>query len=134
MIDPLYFANTAICLACGMALLLAWRRDHNQSFLRMVGLAFLLHALLPGGYALMRSSPAPLNLAALGVLLLVALYSAGLILMSVAYLAERPLSRRDQRIGAAVLAGVPRLTVGGAHLLDELVDHRLEGRAVHVGE
>ena len=52
----------------------------------------------------MRSSPAPLNLAALGVLLLVALYSAGLILMSVAYLAERLTSRRrDQRIGAAVL-------------------------------
>ncbi|WP_374368544.1 hypothetical protein [Piscinibacter sp.] len=104
MIDPLYFANTAICLACGAALLLAWRRDHNQSFLRMVGLAFLLHALLPGGYALMRASPAPLNLVALGLLLLVALFSAGLILMSVAYLADRPLSRRDQRIGAAVLA------------------------------
>ncbi len=104
MIDPLYFANTAICLACGAALLLAWRRDHNQSFLRMVGLAFLLHALLPGAYALMRASPAPLNLVALGLLLLVALFSAGLILMSVAYLADRPLSRRDQRIGAVVLA------------------------------
>ena len=68
--------------------------------------AFLLHALLPGGYALMRSSPAPLNLAALGVLLLVALCSAGLILMSVAYLAERPLAARPahRRRGARALA------------------------------
>jgi diguanylate cyclase (GGDEF)-like protein/PAS domain S-box-containing protein len=103
VLEPLYLANTAISLACGAALLLAWRRDQEQSFLRMVGLAFLLHALLAPAYAVMRSSPAPLATLALGALLLVAMLSAGLILMGVAYLAERPLSRREQRRGALVL-------------------------------
>ncbi len=105
MIEPLYVANTAISLASGAALLLAWRRDHEQSFLRVVGLAFLLHALLAPAYALMQSSTPPLSLVALGVMLLVAMFSAGLILMGVAYLAERPLTRRDQGMGLLVLLG-----------------------------
>jgi hypothetical protein len=40
----------------------------------------------------------------------------------------------DQRIRAAVLAGVPRLALGGAELLGHLVEHRLDGRAVDIGE
>ncbi|MFT3663786.1 putative bifunctional diguanylate cyclase/phosphodiesterase [Piscinibacter sp.] len=103
MTEALYAANSAVCLGCGAALLLAWRRDHEQAFLRMVGLAFLLHALLAPSYAAMRASAPPLDRLALGVILLVAMLSAGLVLMGVAYLAERPLTRRQQRISLALL-------------------------------
>ena len=42
----------------GVALLLAWQRDNSQAFLRMVGLAFLLHAGLPPAYIAL-SAPEP---------------------------------------------------------------------------
>ncbi len=103
-VDWVYAANAAVCLGCGAALLLAWRRDHEQAFLRMMGLAFLLHAALAPAYALMQSAQPAVHLSGLTVLVGVAVLSAGLILMGVAYLAERPLTRREQRIGALVLA------------------------------
>lgn len=102
--DWVYPANTALCLACGTALLLAWRRDHEQAFLRMMGLAFLLHAALAPAYALLPSADPRVHFAGLAVLVGVAMVSAGLILMGVSYLAERPLTRREQRIAALVLA------------------------------
>lgn len=104
MIDWLYVANAAGCLACGVALLLAWRRDHDQAFLRMIGLAFLLHAALAPAYALMQSNDRVTAFAGMAMLVGVAMLSAGLILMGVGYLADRPLTRREQRVGALVLA------------------------------
>ncbi len=119
MLEPLYLANTAVSLACGLSLLLAWRRDHAQSFLRMVGLAFVLHALLAPTYALMRSSTPPASQIALAVMLLVATLSAGLILMGVAYLADRPVARRDQRLGliALVAAAAALMPLGDPRAL-----------------
>ncbi|TXC67167.1 diguanylate cyclase [Piscinibacter aquaticus] len=102
--DWVYPANTALCTACGAALLLAWRRDHEQAFLRMMGTAFVLHAALAPAYALLPSADPLVRFTGLAVLVGVAMVSAGLILMGVGYLADRPLTRREQRIAALVLA------------------------------
>lgn len=40
----------------------------------------------------------------------------------------------DERVGAAVVAGVPGVSFGGAHPLHEVVDDGLEEGAVHIGQ
>ncbi|WP_341891754.1 EAL domain-containing protein [Variovorax sp. YR752] len=120
MTHPVYLANVAICLAFGGALLLAWQRDRSQAFLRMVGLAFLLHAALPPAYQLMTDGGVPaLRTAGLVTLVAVALLSAGLIAMGVGHLADRPFTRRRQRLGTAVLAviGLGLLPLGAPFAL-----------------
>lgn len=104
MTHAIFAANVVVCLAFGIALLLAWQRDRSQAFLRMVGLAFVLHAALPPAYLLMTAGGAAAHIAGLTCLMAAALFSAGLIAMGVSYLADRPLSRRRQQVGAALLA------------------------------
>jgi diguanylate cyclase (GGDEF)-like protein/PAS domain S-box-containing protein len=117
--QAVFVANIAICLAFGVALLLAWQRDHSQAFLRMVGLAFMLHAALPPAYLAMTGEQAGWRFAGLLVLVVVALFSAGLIAMGVSHLAERPFTRRQQQAGAALLAvaGLALLPLGSPQAL-----------------
>lgn len=114
-----FIVNVAICLAFGVALLLAWRRDRSQAFLRMVGLAFLLHAALTPAYLLMTGDDAAWRLAGLLAIVAVALFSSGLIAMGVSHLADRPFSRRQQRAGAVLLAlaGLGLLPLGSPYAL-----------------
>jgi hypothetical protein len=92
--NAVYFLNVAVSLSFGVALLLAWQRDNSQAFLRMVGLAFLLHAGLPPAYIAL-SAPEPwLQTVGLAALVAVALMSAGLLTVGVGHLADRPFSPR----------------------------------------
>lgn len=103
--------NTAICLAMGTALLAAWWRDRTQAFLRMIGLAFIVHVGLPLGYLVMMAGGPAARLAGLALLVAVGLASVGLYGLGVAYLANRPLPAR--RLPHVVLA----LALLGALLL-----------------
>lgn len=120
MTHAVFVANVAICLAFGIALLLAWQRDRSQAFLRMVGLAFLLHAALPPAYlALTQGAGGAARLAGLLALTAAGLFSAGLLAMGVSYLADRPFTPRQQRAGAVVLAvcGLALLPLGSPYAL-----------------
>lgn len=114
MNNAVYALNVAVSLSFGVALLLAWQRDNSQAFLRMVGMAFLLHAGLPPAYAALNAPARGLQTVGLAALVAVALLSAGLLTVGVGHLAERPFSPRQRRIGAIVLlvAGLVLLPLG----------------------
>ena len=111
MAHAVYVFNIAVCLAFGAALLLAWQRDHSQAFLRMVGLAFLLHAGLPPGFVALNAAEPWLRMAGLVALIAVALLSAGLLAIGAGHLAERSFDARQRRRGAIAL-----LVIGAALL------------------
>ena len=73
MNNAIYLLNVAVSLSFGVALLLAWQRDNSQAFLRMVGLAFLLHAGLPPAYAALNAPDRWLQTAGLATLVALAL-------------------------------------------------------------
>ena len=106
MNNAIYLLNVAVSLSFGVALLLAWQRDNSQAFLRMVGLAFLLHAGLPPAYAALNAPDRWLQTAGLATLVALALLSAGLLAVGVGHLAERPFTPRQRRIGAVALLGL----------------------------
>ena len=106
MTNAVYVLNVAVSLSFGVALLLAWQRDNSQAFLRMVGLAFLLHAALPPAFAALNAPERWLQTAGLAGLVAVALLSAGLLAVGVGHLAERPFTPRQRRLGALALLGV----------------------------
>ena len=114
MNNAIYALNVAVSLSFGVALLLAWQRDNSQAFLRMVGLAFLLHAGLPPAYAALNAPDRWLQTVGLAALVAVALLSAGLLTVGVGHLAERPFSARQRRIGAIALlaAGLVLMPLG----------------------
>lgn len=106
--------NSAICLAMGAALLAAWSRDRTQAFLRMIGLAFIVHAGLSPGYLVMTAGGSAAQLAGRALLVAVGLTSVGLFGLGVAYLANRPVpARRLPHIAAALaLLGALLLPLG----------------------
>lgn len=101
----LFFA-TAISVAMGLALLAAWWRDRAQAFLRMIGLAFLAHALLPLGYLVMTAGGGVAPQAGLALLVAAALASVALCGLGVGYLADRPLAAPQRRLGVLLLGGL----------------------------
>ena len=101
--SPVYLLSSAVSLAFGLALLAAWRRDAGQAFLRLIGLAFVLHAGLPPAFAGLHAGLAWLRSASLAVLVLLALLSAAMLMLGVAHLAGRVPDARKRRTWAALL-------------------------------
>ncbi|WP_298826723.1 bifunctional diguanylate cyclase/phosphodiesterase [uncultured Piscinibacter sp.] len=101
--SPVYLFSVTVSLTFGVALLAAWRRDREQAFLRLVGLAFLLHAGLPPAFAALYRPEPWLRGAALMALVALALLSAGLLAVGVGYLARRPFDARQRKRGGLLL-------------------------------
>lgn len=101
--NPVYLFSVIVSLSFGLALLAAWRRDRGQAFLRAMGLAFVVHAGLPPAFAALQASQPWLRSAALLVLVVLALLSAGLLAVGVGHLAGRPADARRLKLGALLL-------------------------------
>jgi diguanylate cyclase (GGDEF)-like protein/PAS domain S-box-containing protein len=123
-----FLFNIAISLALGAALLAAWWRDRTQAFLRMVGLAFLVHAGLPIGFLVMSAGGEPARLAGLTLLVALAMLSIGLLALGVAYLAHRPPShaRLPAAFAGLLLVGVLLVPLGSSAALGSVA-------ALHLG-
>ncbi len=93
MMIYLYLINFGMYVVIGVALLLVWRRHPAQRFARDLGWSTLFASLVPAGYLLRGTAPAPLD--ALGLPLMVAGAVPNLLFLSsgVMRLAGRRLTR-----------------------------------------
>jgi diguanylate cyclase (GGDEF)-like protein/PAS domain S-box-containing protein len=102
-VSPVYLFSITVSLAFGLALFAAWRRDRRQVFLRLIGLAFVLHAGLPPAFVALHAAEAWLRQAGLVALVVLALLTAALLALGVGHLADRLPDARQRRLGGAAL-------------------------------
>jgi diguanylate cyclase (GGDEF)-like protein/PAS domain S-box-containing protein len=99
--------NAAVSVIVGMALVLIWRRDRNQTFSRYIGFAHLAHALLPLAYlGLVMGTNTTVSVGIRLIFAITAAIYTALLVLGTVHLAHRTLSMRSMGLLFAVIAGL----------------------------
>lgn len=117
------FANAAVCLVMGLALVALWRHDPRQGFGLHLGLAFLVQTLVPSAYALAQNIPPPWSLLPTYALPLASALYTTLLLGGAAQLAANPFNRRGLALVALTFlaTNLLALVLGGLTLMQTSV-------------